>query len=658
MSCVVGPAKFRLLDAYVGWDVATQSQLTGFDDPRGVTLALLAGIDPRALLDRLPPPRLARGCGRCNWYLATSGDRGVLLVSDDCCGFSPAPPPAGCPGSFFAPIAVAARGHRVAVADSAGVIRIFGESGGRVIAVLHVDGAWRIALAPNGELWVARASDPAILRFGPGGDARGTLASLPVALFATGTIDRLAADTDGAVWAVIADATAGTTTLWRARAGESSLTPAPLADLEAAFPATGLTAASDAGFCLSQLGVDGTAEIICRDWNGACLSAPLAPPAESYPTDGELVTVALDSGIPRCRWHRVRVDADIPTGAALIISIAATERPGAPPDPSDWQSGPPGALDFLVDQPAGRWMRVRLSLHGDGTVTPVVRRVRLDFPRATSLERLPAVYGSDPEAADFSERFLALFDATIEEIDDAITRSPALLDPNGVPDALLPWLGRFFDIALDPAWSDAQRRAIIAAAPALYAARGTVGGLQKVIEMVTGSRPAIEELSQERGFGALGRDTRLRGGTRLFSQARARFRVGSSGLGQAPLRAFGDPASDPFADVAFRFRVLAPPSPFLSLPSGTERLARLVAGQKPAHTVAAVRVGGRGLVVGSWSVVGVDTALSPLPPAVLGGPRASIRLGRMGVLAPARTGRHCGFAVGETAVVGVETVLQ
>ena len=101
---------------------------------------------------------------------------------------------------------------------------------------------------------------------------------------------------------------------------------------------------------------------------------------------------------------------------------------------------------------------MRLRLTGDGKATPVVRRIRLDFPRVTSLEFLPPVYREQPDAEDFTERFLSLFDASIAELDRAIERAPALLDADGVPDEVLPWLGSFLDVAFDRAWDAGTAR--------------------------------------------------------------------------------------------------------------------------------------------------------------------------------------------------------
>src|SRR4029077_3153588 len=128
----------------------------------------------------------------------------------------------------------------------------------------------------------------------------------------------------------------------------------------------------------------------------------------------------------------------------------------------------------------------------------------IDFPRTTSLEYLPAVYRENPKAEDFTERFLSLFDASIADSDRIIERYPALLDPTGVPEQLLPWLGGFFAIGFDPTWDAYKRRQILQAGPQLYRQRGTLAGMQMAIKLIFGISPAIEQLSSTGMWGALG----------------------------------------------------------------------------------------------------------------------------------------------------------
>jgi phage tail-like protein len=358
----------------------------------------------------------------------------------------------------------------------------------------------------------------------------------------------------------------------------------------------------------------------------------------------------------------------VPEGTAVRVAVAVTEEPGTEPgsdapslDPGDWQEAPDATQDFLVDQPPGRYLFLRLRLSGDGVATPVVRRVRLDFPRTTSADLLPAAFRQDPAADDFTERFLSLFDSSLAGIDRVIERYPALLDPGGVPEEALPWLAGLLGLAFEAGWDAATRRALLVAAPELYRRRGTAWAMREVVRIVSGVEPVIEELAAERNWLRLGAAGGL-GSGRLFGRSAARFRVGASALSTAPLRSYGDPYADPLGAHAFRFRVALPPHG--RTPVAEAALRRLVGSQAPAHTAATVRTGGRGWVVGVWSAVGVDTAFVALPPPVLGpaGPGAPpsagrpVRLGRHSVLASSRRGPHRGLAVGERAVVGVDTV--
>lgn len=680
MTCALPPT-FRLLDGYVGWDPDpalgpnASLGLQGLGEGEALELAIVGGgVDPQALLGYLPPRQLARGCGSCEWFFVAPAPQARVMRIESCLPCGPICGAAGALGLLVDPVAIAVRRHRIAVADrGANVVRTWTRSGTIASASIPVAAPRLVAFTPWNELLVIADGSSAVLRFGLAGQPRGQLAAPLPPLAPNGFYDRLAAGADCAVWVVTAEPAVSinstpTTSykLWRAERDAAAFTPATIEDLAKAFSPTGISAASDVGFCLVQTGADGDTITSCYRW-ADCSQVPSLPPTPAVrERRGQLLTMAIDSGTPRCRWHRVRVDADVPFGTVLEVAIATSESPNPPPQgiatppwgppfpggvphPTDWQATT--SRDFLVDQPPGRYAFVRIRLTGDGVATPRVRRVRLDVPRTTSLEYLPAVYREDPEAADFTERFLSLFDATIEDLDCSIGRSPALLDAGGVPDAALPWLAHFLDIVLEASWTSAQRRALIAAAPELYRKRGTVAGLTQTIELVTGVTPVIDELAVSRMWGALGRTSVVRG-TRLFGRSRARVTVGATALGSAPIKSFGSAAQDPYAQLAFRFRVLLPPST-----TPRDRLRRLVDAQKPAHTVATVRVGGGGFIVGAWSAVGVDSVLGSVAAPVLGA-SGNVRLSRMTVLWPGRDGRGSGIGVGTTARVGEGTVMQ
>lgn len=665
MTCTPHPATFRLLDAHVGWEEPTGGEpglegIVGFDDPAGIRLAHSGpapeGPTREQLLPWFPDPRLAPGCGPCSWYLLVPDGPG-LLRRDACTGtWTTVWPPECDPGLLREPVSVAARGHRLAVVDGDRVL-VWRREGEQLAGVIRAERPRWAAPAPGDEILVACEGGTDLRRF----DSTGTFRGL-VRTGARGEVVGLRTGNGRAVWLLTDDN--GRLRIYRGAGrggGQGAFRTATLDELAAALPPSALISADEDGFCLREDGPDG-AVTTCHTWQGQPRQT-MPSAAAPYVTSGFFLTGLIDSGVSRCRWHRVRVDADVPVAAAVAVEIVVSEDGRY--DETDWQTSPPGVTDFLVDQPPGRYPRLRLRLSGDGGATPVVRRIRLDFPRSTSAELLPPAYRLDPEADDFTERFLSLFDASLADLDRVIERYPALLDPVGVPDRVLPWLAGLLGLSFEAGWDARTRRALLAAAPALYRRRGTPWALQEAVRIVFGVSPVIDELATDRRWawvreavgsqGAQGGQGSQRpqgqglGSVRLFSRSASRFRIGGSTLGAAPLRVFGAPDSDPLTAHAHRFRVL--------LPAGSadeQALRRLVERQAPAHTVGSVRTGGAGFVVGSRSTVGVDTAFVPLPPPVLGGEHP-LRLGRDGVLRPGPRGSRRGVGVGVVSAVGVHT---
>lgn len=470
----------------------------------------------------------------------------------------------------------------------------------------------------------------------------------------------------------------------------------PEARLADNFRRNALTVVTAKGFCIEELSKGGTTRTQCFTCNGEASSREAIaglPAAAGVRRRGELVTHAIDSALPRCRWHRVRVDAHVPPDTSFQIEIATNDEDGpiegarsieentirtpdtprkrrlGDPHNEDWQIASENATDFLIDQPPGRYLHVRIRLTGTQRATPVIHRVRIDFPRTTSLDELPAIYREHPEAEDFTERFLSLFDAAFEDVDAAIERLPALLDSANVPAEVLPWLGSFLGIVFDAAWDTATRRRLLQAAPELYRRRGTLRGLRQAVGLILGTPPVIEEPALERSWGAIADARRHRpldarlNSVRLFGKSRARVRLGRSALGSAVINSYGNPDHDALVENAHRITVLLPPSPNLSR-LGSRHLEQLIADQKPAHTIHSVRVGGDGFVIGRASILGIDTRFTAPPPPILGsrvagkGGAGSLRLNRTSILRRGLCTPGCGFRLDITSRTGIDTFLE
>ena len=720
MSCSGDIQKFRLLDPYVGWDEERCEHLTGLagDDVSGVRLAQVgpgancaaedAFVAAAEILQHIPPPHLAKGCDHCDWYLVHKSQ----LLHHDCCtkGWRSVWSKACNQKVLKHAVAVATRGHRLAVADRAAKrIWIWEADGEQLVSSINTDDlsgipechlgyldkierVGPIAFTPWGELLVSDVQTNAVWRFSSAGELLGPL---PVALpprDQSGRIRRLAVSQNCSIW-LVTGANEQSLQLWRAARSDKEFTRGTAKQLGESFKRTGLTAAAAKGFCIEECGREGIPVPACFQWNGEPAPEPIPPPAspERY-GQGELLTKAIDSGIPRCRWHRITLDAEVPSGTTLEVAVATGERNAngeiESPHDLDWQVARAGAVDFLINQPPGRYLFLRLRFSGNGEVTPLVRRIRLEFPRVTSLDLLPPVYRDNPDAEDFTERFLAMFDASIADLDRAIERAPALLDAGGVPDAVLPWLGSFLDLVFDPSWGPELRRKVLRALPDLYRKRGTVSGLTDTIKLIFDVTPAIQELATERSWGtvtAKTNDTSLQklanaqlsrllcpaktngsvkadvpevrnparlGTTRLFGKSRARFRLNTSALNSAPLRSFGNPDHDPLLAQAYRLRILVPA---LRNADARQKLEQLVASQKPAHTLATIRVGGDRFILGDTSAVGIDTVIASLPRPVLGR-KGNVRLRRASVVWHGKHGTPLGISLGHNSLIGTQKV--
>jgi phage tail-like protein len=362
-------------------------------------------------------------------------------------------------------------------------------------------------------------------------------------------------------------------------------------------------------------------------------TSPPAGPNRPYAREGLLITRALDGGRAGCSWHRVRVDADLPPGTSVQVRAATADTPDDLPETLD---GPPlSGADALVREPPGRYLRISVRLTGDGTTTPVVRALQADFDIASGLGRLPAVYAEDPMAADFTHRFLALFEAGLNDLDEVIRQSPLILDPDGQPDHLLGPLARLCGINPDPAWPPGGLRRLLARWPAIGGRLGTPDALTSAVEAVYGVQVLLQELGRDRPWAAVGQAEL--GRVRLFGMSSAPLRLGGGKLGAGTLDPGADPLAPAYGSGAFRCVVHVPATVASADRPGLEALVRACA---PAHVALRFRYAGRRMTVGVPVIVGVDTSLGAVSRGVLGetGERAVV-LGRGGPLA---SGSDCG----------------
>jgi phage tail-like protein len=441
---------------------------------------------------------------------------------------------------------------------------------------------------------------------------------------------------------------------------------------------------------------------------------PVAPETTAalplYLGQGTYTSVALDSSLYRCQWHRVVLGGSIPAGASVEVQtmtseveLDAGELAALPLE--TWQTRTvatgtgDGDWDCLVRSGPGRFLWLRLLFKGDGFVTPVLERIVVEFPRITSRRYLPAVFSAEPVSADFTDRFLSIFDTTLRGIERTLDTEARFFDPRSAPVTrrraddvdFLTWIASWIGITLDRHWPEARRRRYVEEAAALYAVRGTPEGLRRALLLYLGldsdaprcadpapkqrcvprppncdppapppppweaPRLVLEHFKLRRwlfvGAGRLGSDAEL-WGKRIVnrSQLDANARLGESRLISTP-----DPVRDPFLVYAHRFTVFVPACVGAG-DASRKGLESLLRAEAPAHTAWDIRYVEPRFRVGVQAVIGYDSVIARTPVGVRLGD-AMLRQGT--VLGPAPHARGGpSVVVGRQARIGETTRLD
>lgn len=396
----------------------------------------------------------------------------------------------------------------------------------------------------------------------------------------------------------------------------------------------------------------------------------LAPPPDSppaYPKRAYFLTEALDSELYRCQWHRVLLRGRIPAGASVEVATYTAEAVAPDEQIQDpafdrWETkqvaiGPLGGeWDCLVASGGGRFLWLRLELRGDGASTPELDSVEIEFPRISLRRFLPAVFGAEPGSADFTDRFLGLFDTTLRSIEKQIDTQARLFDPLSTParrdpktgQDFLTWLGTWIGLNLDRHWPEAKRRRLLKEAGRLYERRGTREGLRRLLLLFLGieaercccpgdapretcvSKPPNCAPAEERpcawepprlilehyqlrrwlfvGAGRLGDQAAL-WGQRIVN--RSQLGAGAQ-VGRTQLLLTQDPYRDPFHVYAHRFTVFVP-----ARCGATDRqrkaLENLLRGESPAQALGSIEYVRPRFRIGVQSMIGLDSVIGRLP---------------------------------------------
>jgi phage tail-like protein len=242
------------------------------------------------------------------------------------------------------------------------------------------------------------------------------------------------------------------------------------------------------------------------------------PPIASYCNlpRGIYYSQAFDSTQAQMRWHKLVVESKIPENTRIEIFYVTSDRreqidaqikaARSGNDLIDWSIPIINPTDALlinqkdnIESPSGHYLWLKIELIGSPEKSPIIKSIRVYFPRLSYLRYLPATYQEDLQSRDFLERFLSLFETSLLGIEWQIDRIARYFDADstGGTGEFLRWLATWLAIAAENNWKEPQLRQLVKAAPQLYRQRGTKAGLELLVQIFTGDRPIILEYFRE-----------------------------------------------------------------------------------------------------------------------------------------------------------------
>jgi phage tail-like protein len=452
------------------------------------------------------------------------------------------------------------------------------------------------------------------------------------------------------------------------RWGDPAAAPEPI-DVRASQLTT--MAMPNAAFVV-RAGADGGVQIECcgslrsYDSNGRPIESPAPKP--QYQREGTVAFAPLDSHIDGCQWHRIELRGSVPPGCRIqvettcsAIELHVDELDGLPAHAwlrhEPFESDSVCERDLLVRSEPGRFLWMRLALFGDGSATPCIESILVEYPRVSLRRYLPAVFGFDRAGADFTDRYSELYDRTLRSFERHVDQLASLFDPLSTPASapagkldFLSWLATWVGVALARDWSEARRRWFLKQAARLYCLRGTPDGLWRQLLLLLGFDRALDACRAERprvrcvprplncapppactpalapplilehfklrrwlhaGHGRLGADSEL-WGARIVnrSQLGVTAQVGATRTINTP-----DPLRDPFHVYAHKFSVFVPAAVRCSGPD-RRALEQLLAMESPAHTLSDIRYVEPRFRVGVQAMIGLDAVVARTPSGV------------------------------------------
>ena len=207
----------------------------------------------------------------------------------------------------------------------------------------------------------------------------------------------------------------------------------------------------------------------------------------------------LDSGEEDFRWGRVKLELELPPDSFVRIYARASDEAQW----AAWHQISPEARSTeaarqLFGEPKaasgdawlsekGRWLWLAVGFTSGGAEKPRLDALSILAEGDHMADYLPAVY----QEQDFTYRYLSVFTAMVQDLEQAIGETRRQLDPGSADPEMLRYLAHW--LCAEPDVPEEELRQTLPRVLEEYETMYTVSGIRRSVERLTGKDPMIIE---------------------------------------------------------------------------------------------------------------------------------------------------------------------
>lgn len=216
---------------------------------------------------------------------------------------------------------------------------------------------------------------------------------------------------------------------------------------------------------------------------------------------GYYISDPIDSYKENNKWHKIKLDANIPKNTQIKIKYALFEdyekacefKNKKEANMEDFFRGRiVNSKDALFYKGIGRYMVLKIEFYAGERESPSIKDIRIYYNRNGYLKYLPEVYTNSMED-DFLERFLAIFETFLMQMEENIANVYEYFNPQVVDEDFLEFLADMMGIKYDFNISQQKLRYLIKNIGEIYSKRGTKEGIKKLLEIILNDEVYIIE---------------------------------------------------------------------------------------------------------------------------------------------------------------------